>query len=128
MDTQSARNIGWLAVVNVGIGTLAFLSGLPLLVVFTGLLVGGDNWAARVDQLIKGYFQWVSLIGANDVPVIGITGFALGLVTLILGFITSISLQEKMKRGIAFVGTILGALGMVGNTISIILFRAFTVS
>ena len=32
METQSVRKISWLMIVNLGVGILAFLSGLPALV------------------------------------------------------------------------------------------------
>jgi hypothetical protein len=43
---------------------------------------------------------------------------------LILGFIASVSIQEEAHRGVAFIGVILGTIGMLGNTVLFIALHA----
>jgi len=76
--------------------------------------------SSSVGQLFSNYSRWASEIG-SAVP---ITGLALGLVTLILGFIASVSIQEEAQRGVAFIGVILGTIGMLGNTVLFIALHA----
>ena len=117
METQSVRKISWLAIVNVGLGVLAFLSGLIPLIGGVAWLSGWDiDSSSSLSSIINGYYDWIEK-GGYPVPFIGLVS---GLGTLILGLIASISIQENKQRGVAYIGSFLGMLGTLGNLITFV--------
>ena len=76
--------------------------------------------SSPVGQLFSDYSHWVSETG-SAVP---LTGLTLGFATLFPGFIASVSIQEKAQRGVAFIGAILGTIGMLGSTVLFIALHA----
>jgi hypothetical protein len=114
MENRYTYKMSWLAYVNLGLGFLAFSSGLVPLATLVSAILGWDVTAAPViGPLTLKYFDG---IGGKNFYAISITGIIFGIATLIIGFIASISITEKKQRGIAFLGNILGILGLIGLT------------
>lgn len=101
METHTVPKTNWIVGANIAFGIITFLFGLAL---FLALITStGSNGAPSF--LAENH---------NVQFVIAGIGVFLGAATLIFDLIASRTPQEKGHQGVAFLGVILGALGMLG--------------
>lgn len=112
METQIVHKINWLVVANLGIGILAFLSGLIPLIVLLVLLSDSEiTSSSPIIELYDGYIVWIS----HGSYLFEFTGILLGLVALVAGLTTLIFMKAKVGKRMGLVSAVLGAIGVIGN-------------
>lgn len=125
MEAKISKKINYLAYLNITLGFISFLTGLiPLLIFISTIgsaLTRSHFWDSYIFTSLGGfYYGWmwghhISFFISSCICIFfGLSTFPVGLVALIY-------INDKLLRGVAFVGNTLGALGIVGNLIGLVL-------
>jgi hypothetical protein len=125
MEAKNSKKINYLAYLNISLGFISFLTGLiPLLIFISTIgyaLTRLSFWDSYVFTALYGFYYDVM---RNHHPVFFVSTLIfilLGIFTFPTGLVSSMYINDKLLRGIAFLGNTLGTLGIVGNLIGLVL-------
>lgn len=113
--------INYLAYINFGFGFISFLTGIIPFIVFISTIFGAisGNYPLGYDELSNNYLSWV--LKTDYGIVFSCVFILLGLSTNVVGFIASIVINDKLQRGISFLGNVFGVFGIIGNLITLVI-------